>query len=368
MSVLATETLIQIFEHLDNPRDLFHVVQTCLVFHGIAIELLYRHIQYRSLKSFNAQTARWKNAQDGLYSFPQSVVLHDVLRVPQGARWMWNDHYKGTEALQVQPQIDLWVRLLSFTFLHTLSISHCLLPDSESFSYLLQGCQSLRKLSIETCSFQRKPRGFSVSYGLFPWLPLEELSLLGENTVTDYRWPYRPPSDAEAGSFLHLLTVRSIRTLNIDLDYQNCAFLASRTSSNVISFGNLERLRLRISKRCAEGNIPAFLNAHCASVKTLELLDFADLPSDHLRLRPGALRHLTNYKGPAALAPAVAAAGCPLGRLETSDLMMSVSQASKVLGEVGGHRPQLEALDITIQEWDVEIHSGCPDEVCRSFH
>ncbi|KAK0201262.1 hypothetical protein DFS33DRAFT_1387199 [Desarmillaria ectypa] len=367
MSVLATETLIQIFEHLNNPSDLFHVVQTCSVFHDIAIGLLYRHIQYSGPESFIAHRAFWEHAHDGMHDIPRSVALDNVLKHPHQGVWKEDDYYDQDErALQLQ--IDLWVRLLSFTSLHTLSISHCLLPDSESFSYLLRCCQSLRTLSVETCTFQEEPLDFSGGYGIFPWLPLEELSL------------------GEAGSFLRLLTARSIRTLTIDLNDRNCAFLASRTPySDDISLGNLETLCLRLTNNTEVGprigdDIAAFLNTQCASVNAMELLGFAELTSDDLRLRLGALSHLTNYKGPAAIAPGVAAVGCPLTRLETNDLTISVSQASSVLGKVGSHRPQLGSLDITIQEWDAEIlyaishlfqrirevnikyHRGYPDE------
>ncbi|KAK0231758.1 hypothetical protein EDD85DRAFT_848554 [Armillaria nabsnona] len=386
MSVLATETLIQIFEHLGNPSDLFHVVQTCSVFHDIAIVILYRHIQYSSSESFGAQTAFWEHAHDGMYGIPRSVALDNILEHPSQGVWRGdNYHDEDDEALQLQ--IGVWVRLLSFTSLHAVSISHCLLPDSESFSYLLQGCQSLRKLSIEACTFQEEPLDFSGSYGLFPWLPLEELSLLGENTVYDPLWQDdTSPVDREAGSFLRLLTVRSIRRLTIDLNTRNCAFLANRTPySDDISFDNLEMLHLRLTNDTEvdlrmSSDIAAFLNVQCASVNTLELLGFAELTSDDFRLRPGALRRLRHYKGPAAIAPGVAATGCPLTRLETNDLTMSVSQASSVLGKVGSQRPELEFLDITIQEWDMEIlyaishlfqhireveikyHRGYPDE------
>ncbi|KAK0449061.1 uncharacterized protein EV420DRAFT_1647094 [Desarmillaria tabescens] len=386
MSVLATETLIQIFEHLDCPCDLFHVVQTCTVFHDIAIWMLYRHIQYNNPESFNAHTAFWEHAHDGMYDVPRSVALDNVLKHSiQGVWRSDNYHEEDDEALQLQ--INVWVRLLSFTSLHTLSISHCLLPDSESFSYLLQGCQSLRKPSIEACVFQEEPLDFNGSYGIFPWLPLEELSLLGENTVYDRLWEEDTSrSDREAGSFLRLLTVRSIRTLTVDLNDRNCAFLANRTPhSGGISFGNLKTLRLRLINDTVVdprmGNdIAAFLNTQCASVNALELLGFAELTSDDVRLRPGALSHLANYKGPAAIAPGIAATGCPLKHLGTNDPTLSISQASSVLGKVGSHRPQLMLLDITIQEWDTEIlyaishlfrrvrevkikyHKGYPDE------
>ncbi|KAK0473009.1 hypothetical protein IW261DRAFT_1506168 [Armillaria novae-zelandiae] len=390
MSVLATETLIQIFEHLDNPSDLFHVVQTCSVFHDIAIVMLYRHIQYNSSKRFGAQTAFWKHARD-MYNIPRSVAL-DNLKHSSQKIWIGDGYdYREDEALHLQ--IDIWVRLFSFTSLHALSISYCLLPDSESFSYLLQGCQSLRRLSIEGCTFQEEPLNFSGSYGLFPWIPLEELSLLGENTVYDPLWQDDTSLvDREAGSFLRLLTVRSLRKLTIDLNTRNCAFLANRTPySDDISFDNLETLHLRLINDTEvdlrmSRDIAVLLDVQCTSVNTLELLGFAELTSDGFRLRPGALRHLMHYKGPAAIAPGVAAAGSPLTRLETNDLTMSVSQATGILGKVGSQRPQLECLEITVQEWDTEIlyaishlfrhvrevkmkyHRGYPDEVTSSFH
>ncbi len=117
MSVLATETLIQIFEHLGNPSDLFHVVQTCSVFHDIAIVMLYRHIQYSSSESFGAQTAFWEHAHDGMYGIPRSVALDNILKHPSQGVWRGDDyHDEDDEALQLQ--IGVWVRLLSFTSLH----------------------------------------------------------------------------------------------------------------------------------------------------------------------------------------------------------------------------------------------------------
>ncbi|KAK0209815.1 hypothetical protein IW262DRAFT_1468107 [Armillaria fumosa] len=259
--------------------------------------------------------------------------------------------------------------------------------ESKSFSYLLQGWQSLRKFSIEGCTFQEEPPNLSGSYGLFPWLPLKELSLLGENTEYDPLWQDdTSPVDREAGSFLRLLTVRSLRMLTIDLNTRNCAFLANCTPySDDISFDNLKTLHLRLTNDTEvvlrmSRDIAALLNVQCSSINTLELFGFAELTSDDFRLRPGALRHLMYYKGPAAIAPGVAAAGCPLTRLETNDLTMSVSQATSILGKVGSQRPQLEFRDITIQEWDTEIlyaishlfqhirevkikyHRGYPDE------
>lgn len=133
-------------------------------------------------------------------------------------------------------------------------------------------------------------------------------------------------------------------------------------------------------------DLAVLLNVQCTSINTLELFGFAELTSDDLRLRPGALHHLMHYKGPAAIAPGVAATGCPLTRLETNDLTMSVSQTASILGKVGSQKPQLEFLDITIQKWDTEIlyaishlfrrikevkikyYRGYPDEVSLSFH
>ncbi|KAK0190110.1 hypothetical protein F5146DRAFT_1002276 [Armillaria mellea] len=349
MSVLVIETLIQVFEPSIIP-DLSHIVQKCSVFHDIAI-MMYRHMQYSSSESFGTQIVFWEHAHDGMYGIPRSVALDNALKHPSQGVWTGdNYHYQDDEALQLQ--IDVWVRLLSFISLHALSISHCPLPDSESFSYLLQGWMHLPGGAMD----------FSGSYGLFPWLPLEELSLLGENTVYDPLWQDDTSAvDREAGSFLRLHTVRSIRKLTIDLNTRNCACLANRTPySDDISFDKLSALHLRLTNDTEvdlrmSRDIAAFLNVQCASVKTLELLGFAELTSDDFRLRPGALRHLMHYKGPAAIAPGVAATGCPLTRLETNDLTMSVLQASSILGKVGSQRKQLEFLDITIQEWDTEI-------------
>ncbi len=79
MSVLATETLIQIFEYLDSNSDLLHVIQTCKVFYDIGIAQLYRHLHYDSHQEFVAHDVFCLNQQDTTRRIPRSIGLNGVI-------------------------------------------------------------------------------------------------------------------------------------------------------------------------------------------------------------------------------------------------------------------------------------------------
>ncbi|KAK0209816.1 hypothetical protein IW262DRAFT_1527894 [Armillaria fumosa] len=184
MSVLAIEILTRIFEDLDRNSGLLHVMQTCKVFYDIGVlpELTRHRASYPAIH----------RAEGVIYPTDLNSANED-------------DRRRGCI------QVDVWIRILSFTSLHTLCFKACGLPNMQSFSYLLQGCQNLRKLVIDACTFYEEPLDLSEDYGMFPRLPITDLSLLGRiavhrSTQSDGSNPY---------PFHHFLTITSLRTLAI---------------------------------------------------------------------------------------------------------------------------------------------------------
>ncbi|KAK0201264.1 hypothetical protein DFS33DRAFT_1387201 [Desarmillaria ectypa] len=352
MSLLATETLTQIFDLLDKRSDLVHVIQTCKVFYGIGIAQLYRHIRYDSYREFKAHDAFCLTRRDVMHHIPRSLGLNGVIYPDQTAGDDLAD-----EGRRARFQVDMWVRVLSFTSLHTLDLRNCGLPDAQSFSYLLQGCQSLRRLVIDQCTFYEVPLNSNEGYGIFPWLPIIDLSLLGRTTVHKSTLPGRD----DPYSFLHLLTVTSLRTLAIDVHELVYRFLVRRAPyKHDLSLPcKLQTLRLYFGSspfsKDRQEELATFLNEKCHFVRELEVFGFFCSVPESLRLFPGALGNLTSYKGPPGFLTPFMDTGSSLKRLEIRNFAMCVSEASSLLGKVGARWPNLESLDITIKEWDMEI-------------
>lgn len=351
MSVLATETLIQIFEYLDSNSDLLHVIQTCKVFYGIGIAQLYRHLHYDTHQEFVAHDVFCLNQRDTMRRIPRSIGLNGVIYPTDPNSADGDDRRRG------RFQVDMWIRILSFTSLHTLCFKTCGLPDMQSFSYLLQGCRSLRKLVIDECTFYEEPLDLGEGYGIFPRLPITDLSLLGHITVH---------SNTQSGGsdpypFHYFLTIASLRTLAIGVVKDVDRVLAGHAPHkfDLSSLCKLKTLRLCLRSSfftmATQEEFATFLNEKCQSVQELEVTRFLQGRTRILRLFPRALRNLTSYKGSSDFLIPLMDAGSSLKRLDISNCPMLLVDALGLLEKVAARWPNLESLDITIKEWDTEI-------------
>ncbi|SJL15035.1 uncharacterized protein ARMOST_18517 [Armillaria ostoyae] len=349
MSVLATETLIQIFEYLDSNSDLLHAIRACKVFYDIGIAQLYRHIHYNSHQEFGAHDTFCLNQRDAMRRIPRSIGLTGVIYPTDPNSADEDDRRRG------RFQADMWIRILSFTSLHTLCFKICGLPDMQSFSYLLQGCRSLRKLVIDECTFYEEPLDCSEGYGIFPQLPITDLSLLGRIAVHSST----QSGGSDPSPFHHFLTMTSLRTLAIDVVKDLDRVLAGHAphKSNLSSLCKLKTLRLCLRpsflRKATQEELATFLNEKCHSIQELEVTRFHE--NKNLRLFPRALRNLTSYKGSSNFLIPLRDAGSSLKRLDISNSPMLLVDALGLLEKVAARWPNLESLDITIKEWDAEI-------------
>ncbi|KAG7444524.1 uncharacterized protein BT62DRAFT_995487, partial [Guyanagaster necrorhizus] len=345
MNVLAAETLTEIFEHLDKYSDLLHVMQTCKIFYDIGIRQFYRHIRYNDRRQFRAHDASCFNQRDDMHCIPRSLELAGAIYPDPTADHDLNDN----EGDCVHFQIDMWIRILSFTSLHTLCFRDSDLPDARSFGYLLQGCQSLRKLVIDECTFHEVPVDLSEGYDVFPCLPITDLSLFGCSTL---------PGSSDPYSFLRLLTITALRTLSVSVSDRVNSFLARRDKHNLPLPCKLETLRLHFTLLVRTGRqdeIATFLTEECQSVHALEVFNFFWPVPENLRLLPRALGNLTSYRGPPNFLFPLMDGGSLLKYLEISYPPINILSALSLLEKVGTRWPYLESLSITIKEWDREI-------------
>ncbi|KAK0190111.1 hypothetical protein F5146DRAFT_1139652 [Armillaria mellea] len=287
MSVPAAKTLIQIFEYLDSNNNLLHVMQTCKVFHDIGIAQLYRHIHYDSCHEFRAHDALCSNRRDTMH---RAVVV-----------------FRSTCGLGFYP-----------SHLSTRSASNSVASQ----------------LVIDECTFYDEPLDLGKGYGIFPRLPITDLSLLGHITVHSST----QSSGSDPYPLHHFLTITSLRTLAISVVKNVDRVLAGHAPHkfNLSSLCKPKALRLclRMSflRMATQEELATFLN---------------EVP-----LCPGA--------GSDPILPddfliPLKDAGSSLKRLEISDSPMLLVYALGLLERVAARWPNLESLDITIKEWDAEI-------------
>ncbi|KAK0473008.1 hypothetical protein IW261DRAFT_1570375 [Armillaria novae-zelandiae] len=313
MNVLATENLAQIFKDLDRNSDLLHAMQTCKVFYDIGIAQLYWDIHYNSHQEFGTHDVFCSNGRDTMRRIPRSIGLNGVVYPTD-----------PNSANEDDRRRCLYPGRL------------CGLPDMQSFSYLLQGCRSLRKLVIDACTFYEEPLDLSEGYGIFPQLPITDLSLLGRITVYSNTQSGR----SDPYPFHHFLGIASLHTLALGVVTGVGSVLAGLApyKFNVSSLCKLKTLRL------------------CSSSSFIRKTTQEELAANkNLRLFPGALRNLTSYKGSSGFLIPLRDAGCSLKHLDISDCPMLLVNALSLLEKVAARWPNLESLDITIKEWDAEI-------------
>ncbi|KAK0189356.1 hypothetical protein F5146DRAFT_1050647 [Armillaria mellea] len=375
MSTLANETFIHVFQQLVDPKDLFHVVQTCILFRNLAIRELYKHIRYTDANSFKSNHSFWRERDDNMHEMPISVSFDGTLSLDK-----------------IRPQcayhIRIWARLLSFTSLHILSFANCALPDSESVCYLLGGMPNLRALSFKQCVFVETPIPSSNGYGRFSGLPLTDLTLLYNRTYHTIPAGDEHPFPAE-GVMPHLqfTTSTSLRSLTISWDNTVSSFFANYSRECSFSAA-LDKVNIHFSDPFPDAGHPLvdgnevmrqhlgkFLRDECGGITELglystELSVVGDIDC-------GNLSHLEKYTGPVAL---VGSINGPLQELVMRDLDLDVVKVIPALEAVAARRPSLVKLDITALSWDIEIlyaishlfsdlrelrikyHDGYPDE------
>ncbi|KAK0445635.1 uncharacterized protein EV420DRAFT_1571956 [Desarmillaria tabescens] len=376
VGTLVNENFIHIFQQLDDPKDLFHVMQTCTRFRNLAIRELYKHIRYTDIISFNSNTPFWCGRDDNMHEIPTSVTLDRMLPLN----------------FKVRPQsayIRVWTRLLSFTSLDTLSFANCALPESESVCYLLGGMQNLRTLSFKHCIFVERPLPFCKGYGRFPGLPITDLTLLYNRTFHTV-----PPHDDQMFSpegitpHLQFATAATLRSLTISWDNTVSSFFANYTREYSFS-STIDKVNIHFSDPLPDGGHP-FLDIHevtkqhlgkflcdgCGGITELGLYG----PTERYvagDIDCGDFSYLERYTGPATLIGAITG---PLQELVLSDLDLDVGKVTPALEVVAARSPNLIKLDITIAVWDMEVlyavsqlfsdlrelrikyHDGYPDE------
>ncbi|KAK0237308.1 hypothetical protein EDD85DRAFT_837179 [Armillaria nabsnona] len=375
MGTLANENFIHIFQQLDNPKDLFHVVQTCTLFRNLAIRELYKHIRYTDTTSFKSNNSFWRGREDNMHEMPISVSFDGTLPL---------DKIRPLSAYH----ISIWARLLSFTSLDTLSFANCALPESESVCYLLGGMPNLRTLSFKQCVFVETPIPLCNGYGRFSGLPITDLTLLYNRTYhtipagDDHTFP------AE-GIMPHLqfTTSTSLRSLTISWDTTVSSFFANDSREYSFSAA-LDKVNIHFSDPFPDAGHPLlevievmrqhlgkFLRDECGGITELglhstELFVVGDIDC-------GDLSHLEKYTGPVALVGSITG---PLQELAVRDLDLDVGKVTPALEAVAARRPNLVKLDVTVISWDIEIlyavsqlfsdlrelrikyHDGYPDE------
>ncbi|KAK0200668.1 hypothetical protein DFS33DRAFT_1354049 [Desarmillaria ectypa] len=376
MGTLANENFIHIFQQLDDPKDLFHIVQTCTLFRNLAIRELYKHIRYTDTISFKSNIPFWRGREDNMHEMPISVTLDGTLPLDK-----------------IRPQsayhISIWARLLSFTSLDTLCFANCALPESESVCYLLGGMPNLRTLSFKQCVFVETTIPLCKSYGRFSGLPITDLTLLYNRTyhtipaLENHMFP-------AAGTIPHLQfsTAASIRSLTISWDHTVSPFFANCPRDHVSSAA-FDKVNIHFSDPLPGGGHPLldvnemmkqhlgkFLRDECGRITELGLHGSTEefVISD---VYCGDFSHLERYTGPAALIGSITG---PLQELVVSDLDLDVGKVTPALEVVAARSPNLVKLDVTIIAWDREIlyavsqlfsdlrelrikyHDGYPDE------
>ncbi|KAK0231757.1 hypothetical protein EDD85DRAFT_793432 [Armillaria nabsnona] len=284
---------------------------------------------------------------------PRSIRLNGVIYRTDPNSADGDDRRRG------RFQVDMWIRILSFTSLHTLCFKTCCLPDMQSFSYLLQGCRSLRKLVIDECTSYEEPLDLGEGYGIFPRLPITDLSLLGHITVHSNTCTQFGGSDPYP--FHYFLTITSLRTLAIGVVKDVDRVLAGHAPHkfDLSSLCKLKTLRLCLRSSfftmATQEEFATFLNEKCQSVQELEVTRFLQSRTRILRLFPRALRNLTSYKGSSDFLIPFMDAGSSLKRVDISNCPMLLVDTLGLLEKVAARWPNLESLDITIKEWDTEI-------------
>ncbi|KAK0476956.1 hypothetical protein IW261DRAFT_297977 [Armillaria novae-zelandiae] len=375
MATLANETFIHIFQQLDDPKDLFHVVQTCTLFRDLAIRELYTHIRYTDANSFRSNNSFWRGRDDNMHEMPISVSFDGTLTLDK-----------------LRPQcayhISIWARLLSFTSLDTLSFAKCALPESESVCYLLGGMPNLRTLAFKECVFVETPIPLCNGYGRFSGLPITDLTLLYNRTYHTIPAGDEHQVPAE-GVMPHLqfATSTSLRSLTISWDTTVSSFFAnySREYSfsaaldkvnihSSVPFQDVEHLLLVVNGVMRQ-HLVKFLRDECGGITELGLHSTNESVVGDIDCSD--FSHLEKYTGPAGLVWSITS---PLLELVMIDLDLDVCKIITVLEGVAARRPNLVKLEVTVLSWDIEIlyavsqlfsdlrelrikyHDGYPDE------
>ncbi|KAK0483008.1 hypothetical protein EDD18DRAFT_758860 [Armillaria luteobubalina] len=375
MGTLANETFIHVFQQLDDPKDLFHVVQTCTLFRNLAIRELYKHIGYTDATSFRSNNSFWCERGDNMHEIPISVSFDGTLTLDK-----------------IRPQsayhISIWTRLLSFASLDTLSFANCALPESESVCYLLGGMPNLRTLAFKQCIFVETPIPLCNGYGRFSGLPITDLTLLYNRTYHTVPAGDEHLFPAE-GVMPHLqfTTSTSLRSLTISWDTTVSPFFANYSREYSFSAA-LDKVNIHFSDPYPDAghtlldvnevmrqHLGKFLRHQCGGVTELglhstELFVVGDIDC-------GDFSHLEKYTGPVALIGSITG---PLQELVMRDSDLDVGKVIPALEAVAARRPNLVKLDVTVFSWDIEIlyavsqlfsdlrelrikyHGGYPDE------